>query len=331
MKPGERLDFTGRVAIVTGGGRGIGRSHALQLASRGAAVIVNDYGGDRFGAGGGNAGPASEVAGEIESLGGKALGECVDITDEAATGTMIERAVSRFGRIDIVIHNASVFAEPSPFADARSEDLRRIMRVNVDGGWHVTQAAWRHMVGQGHGRIVMTGSGAGFFGRRRDHAYSVAKSALIGFTKLLATEGAEHGIKANIIGPIAWTGNSALQGIPPIMERFARPEQVSNLVTVLAHDGCPVTGEMFHVGGGFVSRIFMGETPGVVFRGADMSPEAVRDHLADIMAEAGYSVPANSDRSGALVSRAIASVEPEFASVLAEAKAARAREGGGKQ
>lgn len=328
MNDEDRLDFRGKVAVITGAGRGIGRSHALQLASRGAAVVVNDFGGDRFGNGGGNAGPADQVAKEVVAMGGSAVAECVDITDEAASQAMVERAAIRFGRVDIVIHNASVFAEPSPFAEARSDDLQRIMRVNVDGAWHVTQSAWRCMMRQGYGRIVMTGSGAGFFGRRRDHAYSVAKSALIGFTKLLATEGVEHGIKANIIGPIAWTENSARQGIPPIMERFARPEQVSYLVTLLAHDSCPVTGEMFHVGGGFVSRIFMGETPGVAFRMNEMSPEAVRDRLHEVLSESGYSIPVNSDRSGALVSRAIASVEPEFAEILAEARAARSHESG---
>jgi len=242
---------------------------------------------------------------------------------------MIERAVACFGRIDIVIHNASVYADPSPFSDASSADLRRIMAVNVDGAWNVAHACWKHMVDQQYGRLIMTGSGAGFFGRRRDHAYSVAKSALIGFTKLLATDGAEHGIKANIIGPIAWTDNSAAQGIPTIMEKFARPVHVSNLVTLLSHESCPVTGEMFHVGGGFVSRIFLGETQGTAFRGDEMTPEAVAERFEAIMAEPGYSIPANSDRSGALVSKAIASVEPEFAEFLAEAKAARARERAG--
>lgn len=317
------LRFDGKVAIITGAGRGIGREHALQLAARGAEVVVNDFGGDRLGAGGGNDGPAQAVVRQIEADGGTAMAACVDITDEDAVKAMIDAAVARFGRIDIAIHNASVYAEPSLFADARASDLRRIMAVNVEGGWHVVHACWPHMVRQGYGRVIQTGSGAGFFGRRRDQAYSVAKSALIGFTKLLATEGEEHGIKANIIGPIAWTENSAAQGIPPIMQRFARPEHVSHLVTVLAHEQCPVSGEMFHVGGGFVSRIFMGETPGTAFAGDAMSPEAVLGRMDTVMAEAGYAVPANSDRSGALVSRAIASVEPEFAQVLAEARAAR--------
>lgn len=319
------MRFDGKTAIITGAGRGIGREHALQLAARGANVIVNDFGGDRFGSSGANSGPADNVVAEIRAGGGVAVAACVDIVDEIAVARMVDDAVDCFGGIDIVIHNASIYANPGPFADASSNDLRRILEVNVQGGWNVTQAAWRHMIAARYGRIVMTGSGAGFFGRRGDHAYSVAKSALIGFTKLLATEGGTQGIMANIIGPIAWTENSAAQGIPAIMERFARPEYVSHLVTLLAHESCPVNGEMFHVGGGFLSRIFMAETQGTTFAEGTMSPESVHERLDAVMTEAGYTVPANSDCSGALVSRGIASANPDFAKILAEAKAARAK------
>ncbi|MFV0643542.1 MAG: SDR family NAD(P)-dependent oxidoreductase [Sphingomonadaceae bacterium] len=317
------MRFDGKTALITGAGRGIGREHALFLASRGAHVIVNDYGGDRQGRKGGNSEPAEIVAQEIRSTGGSAIPACVDITDAGAVRAMVADAVAESGGVHIVIHNASVYADPGPFADAGLDDLRRIMMVNAEGGWNVAQATWPHMIAQDYGRIIMTGSGAGFFGRRLDHAYSVAKSALIGFTKLLATEGAEAGIKANMIGPIAWTENSSAQGIPPIMEKYASPVLVSNLVALLAHEKCPVSGEMFHVGGGFVSRIFMAETQGTAFRAEDMSPESVLDRMEVIMAEPGYSIPANSDRSGALVSRAIASVNPEFADILAQAKAER--------
>lgn len=317
------LRFDGQVALITGAGRGIGRQHALFLAERGAHVIVNDFGGNRMGQDGGNAGPADDVVAEIERGGGSAVAACVDITDAEATAAMVDDAIERFGRIDVMIHNASVYTDPTLFGDADIGDLRRVMRVNVEGGWNAAQAAWRPMLRQGYGRIIMTGSGAGFFGRRRDPAYSVAKSALIGLTKLLATEGEGQGIKANLIGPIAWTENSAAQGIPPIMERFARPIQVTHLVALLAHEGCPVTGEMFHVGGGFVSRIFIAETPGTVFALDEMTPEGVAERMDTILREKGYTVPANSDRSGALVSRAIASANPEFATILAEAKAAR--------
>jgi NAD(P)-dependent dehydrogenase (short-subunit alcohol dehydrogenase family) len=317
------LRFEDRVVLITGSGRGIGREHARYLAARGAKVVVNDYGVGLRGEDGNNPGPADSVVAEIRADGGIALAACCDIGDAGQVRAMVDATLDRFGRLDVVIHNASVYAELGTFADARVEDLTRILRVNVLGGWNVAHAAWPTMLAQGFGRIVMTGSGAGFFGRRRDHAYSVAKSALMAFTKLLAAEGERQGIKVNLVGPIAWTENSQAQGIPPLMETFAPPVMVSHLVAVLAHAECPVNGEMFHCGGGFVARVFVGETEGTVFTRDAMSPEAVLDAMARIMDPSGHTIPANSDRSGAHLSAAIAAANPEFAAALAAAKAAR--------
>jgi len=315
------LRFDGRVALITGAGRGIGRQHALFLASRGAAVVVND---DDSGAHvDGRLASAEAVVAEITAAGGTAVAVRCDIGDAARVQAMVEAVLQRFGRLDALIHNASVYASLGSFAEARVEDLQRILRVNVHGGWNVAHAAWQPMLAQGYGRIVMTGSGAGFFGRRRDHAYSVAKAALMTLTKVLATEGDELGVKVNLVGPIAWTESSRAQGIPSIMEKFAPPLLVSNLVAVLAHADCPVNGEMFHCGGGFVARIFVGETQGRVFDVATMTPEAVLDDMARIMEPTGYTIPANSDRSGAHLSAAIAAANPEFAAVLADARRAR--------
>jgi NAD(P)-dependent dehydrogenase (short-subunit alcohol dehydrogenase family) len=317
------LDFGGRVALITGGGRGIGRSHSLFFAGRGAKVVVNDFGVGLRGENGNNSGPADSVVAEIRAAGGEAWSACSDIGDPAAVQAMVDEAVSLYGRIDVLVHNASVYSPLSTFADARAEDLERILRVNVLGGWHVIQAVWRRMLQHGYGRIVITGSGAGFFGRRRDHAYNIAKSALMGFTKALATEGSKLGIKVNLVGPVAWTDSSKQQGIPSLMEKFAPPICVSNLVAVLAHEDCPVTGEMFHCGGGFVARVFVGETPGTVFARDSMSPEAVMAGMERIMDAQGYSIPANSDRSGAHLSAALAAADPEFARGLEEAKRKR--------
>ena len=323
---GKMLEFDGRVALITGAGRGIGRQHAEFLASRGAKIIVNDYGGDLRGAGGDNAGPADDVCAGICASGGDAMAACYDIGDAAQVREMFESAMARYGRLDILIHNASVYAEPSSFTAARVADLDRIMRVNVVGGWNVAQEAWRRMAEQQYGRIVITGSGAGFFGRRKDHAYSTAKSALIAFTKVLATEGEALGVKANLVGPIAWTENSARQGIPAIMETVAPPARVTNLVAVLAHEDCPVNGEMFRCGGGFVSRVFIAETQGTTFAADDdMTPETVIQRLDDIMNIEGCYIPSNSDRAGAHVSASIAAANPDFARALADAKAKRKR------
>jgi NAD(P)-dependent dehydrogenase (short-subunit alcohol dehydrogenase family) len=318
------LRFDDRVVLITGAGRGIGRTHATYFASRGATVVVNDYGVDRLGRAGNDPGPADAVVAEIEAAGGTALAACCDVGDAVQVGAMIERTLERFGRIDVVVHNASVFAPLSSFTEARLDDLDRIMRVNVTGAWNVTHGAWQSMLEQGYGRIVVIGSGAGFFGRRHDHAYSVAKAALMTFTRLLATEGAKSGIKANLVGPIAWTENSKAQGIPPLMEKYAPPVLVSHLVAALAHADCPVNGEMFHCGGGFVARVFVGETQGTAFRAEEMTPEAVLAAMDRILDTTGFLIPANSDRAGAHVSNGIASVNPEFAAALAAAKAARA-------
>lgn len=318
------LRFDDRVVLITGAGRGIGRQHALFFAERGATVVVNDYGVGLRGQDGNDAGPADAVVDEVRKAGGTAMSACCDIGDAAQVQAMVDAVIARHGRVDVVIHNASTYADLGAFEDARVADLERILRVNVTGGWNVAQAAWPHMQRQGHGRIVMTGSGAGLFGRRRDQAYSVAKSALIGLTKVLATEGERQGIKTNLVGPVAFTDNSKAQGIPSIMERFAPPVMVTNLVAVLSHDQCPVNGEMFHCGGGFVARVFVGETPGTVYTLETMTPEAVLADMDTILREEGYAVPANSDRSGARLSAAIASVNPDFAAVLDAAKRERA-------
>ena len=317
------LTFDKQVVLITGAGRGIGRQHALFLASRGARVVVNDYGGGLRGENGNNPGPAEEVVAEIRASGGSAMAACCDIGDAAQVEAMVAATLKQYGRLDVLIHNASVYAPLGSFAQARVEDLERIMRVNVTGGWLVAQAAWRQMVDQGYGRIVVTGSGAGFFGRRQDHAYSVAKSALMGLTKVLAAEGEALGIRANLVGPVAFTENSKAQGIPSIMAQFAPPIMVTHLVAVLAHEQCPVNGEMFHCGGGFVARVFVGETDGTVYTLDTMSPESVLAGMDRIMDEADYAIPATSDRSGAHLSAAIASVNPGFAQAIAEAKQRR--------
>ena len=315
------MNFANRVVLITGAGRGIGREHARYLATRGAKVVVNDNGTSRHDGGGGDPGPADSVVNEIRAAGGTAMAACCDITDVSQVRDMMDATLAAYGRIDVVIHNASVYAPLGSFAEARLEDLDRIMRVNVNGGWNVVQAAWPSMLAQGYGRIVVTGSGAGFFGRRKDHAYSVAKAALMTFTKLLATEGEKHGIKANLIGPVAWTENSRSQGIPPLMEKFAQPVLISHVVAALAHEDCPVNGEMFHCGGGFIARVFVGETQGTAFRADEMTPESVLAAMGGILDTTGFLVPPNSDRAGAHVSSGIASVNPEFAEALAAARA----------
>lgn len=317
------LRFDDRVVIITGAGRGIGRQHALMLGERGATVVVNDYGTNFTGTEGNDRSHADNVVAEIEAAGGKAMAAVYDIGDAGQVEEMVQKTVDRYGRVDVAIHNAAVHIERGPFELAAHDAFERIMRVTVTGGWNLSHAVWPIMQKQQYGRIAMTGSGAGFFGRRQDHAYSIAKSALVGMTKLLANEGERQGIKTNIVGPISFTDTSKQAGIPSIMEKFAPPIMVSNLFAVLCHEDCPVNGGMFHCGGGYIARIFTGKTPGVGFTAAEMSPETVLARFDEIFTIDEYSVPANSDRSGADVSRTIAAMNPEFAEVLTEAKRAR--------
>jgi NAD(P)-dependent dehydrogenase (short-subunit alcohol dehydrogenase family) len=312
------LTFDNRVVVITGAGRGLGRQHALLLAERGARVVVNDYGGGLKGENGNNPQPADEVVAAIRAAGGTAIAACCDIGERKQAESMVDAAIVEFGRVDAVIHNASVYATLGPFTEASPEDLERVLRVNVNGGWHVTQAAWRQMVKQGYGRIVLTGSGAGFFGRRTDQAYSAAKAALMGLVKVLAAEGVSLGIKANLVGPIAWTEHAKAQKAPSFMAQVAPPILVTNLVAMLVHEQCPVSGEMFHCGAGFVSRVFVAETEGVVFDPATMTPETVLASLDQIMSEPGYYVPRHSNKSH--IFAAVSKANPAAAKLIAEAR-----------
>lgn len=316
------MRFDDRVVLITGAGRGIGRGHALYFAERGARVIVNDNGTSRHGGSGHDPGPAEAVVAEIRAAGGTAIPACCDITERDRVVEMVDASVAEFGRIDVVVHNATVFAPPSDFDGASVADLDRVLRVNVHGGWNVLQAAWPHMRRQGYGRIVITGSGAGFFGRRHDHAYSIAKGALMTLTKLLATEGESSGIKANLIGPAAWTENAKDQGMPPLMERFAPTVLISHIVAALAHEQCPVNGEMFHCGGGFLARVFVGETQGTAFAADSMTAEAVLAAMGSVLDTRGFIVPTSTDGSTAHLNAGISAANPEFAAELA-AEAAR--------
>ena len=319
------MRFDDRVVLITGAGRGIGRGHALYFAERGAKVVVNDNGTTRHGGSGQDPGPAEAVVAEVRAAGGTAIAACCDISDRDHVVEMIDAAAAQFGRIDVVVHNATVFALPSEFDSADVADLERILRVNVHGGWNVVQAAWPHMRRQGYGRIVVTGSGAGFFGRRLDHAYSIAKGALMTLTKLLATEGEPLGIKANLIGPAAWTENAKAQGMPPLMERFAPTELISHIVAALAHEDCPVNGEMFHCGGGFLARVFVGETRGTAFTAQSMTPEAVLSAMGSVMNTDGFIVPSSTEDSTAHLNAGISAVNPEFAAALAADAARRSQ------
>jgi NAD(P)-dependent dehydrogenase (short-subunit alcohol dehydrogenase family) len=285
-------NFDGRVAVVTGAGRGIGKAYALLLAERGASVVVNDLGGSREGEGSDEE-PAATVADEIVAAGGRATADSSDIAAVAGGRALIDRAVDQFGRIDIVVNNAGIIRWAG-FPEADADNLESHLAVHVGGSFNTARAAWPHMVEQGYGRIVMTTS-TGMFGLPDNLGYATAKAAVIGMTRSLTVAGAAHGIKINLIAPNAWTR----MGAHPSTESLNRPapkqmepELVAPMVAFLAHERCTVSGEIYVAGAGRFSRIFIASTPGYVHDGADRPTiEDIADHWAAINDEDDYYVP----------------------------------------
>ena len=281
------IEFDGRVAIVTGAGGGLGKTYALELGRRGARVVVNDLGGNPDGTGGA-ASPADTTVDEIKAAGGEAVANYDSVATPEGGAAITQTALDAFGTVDIVINNAGILRDKS-FANLAVPDIRAVIDVHLLGAFYVTQPAFRVMKEKGYGRLLFTSSSAGVFGNFGQTNYGAAKMGLVGFTRVLAVEGAKNNIKANAIAPVAKTRMTE-ELFGEAMDKLA-PELVTPVVTYLAHEDCPVTGEVYSVGGGRVARIFVGVTPG--YYDADLSAEAVRDNFETIRKEDGYEVPTN--------------------------------------
>jgi NAD(P)-dependent dehydrogenase (short-subunit alcohol dehydrogenase family) len=281
------LGFDGKVAIITGAGGGLGRSHALDLAKRGGLIVVNDLGGTTDGTGSSES-AAQKVVDEIKAAGGEAVANYDSVATPEGGANIVKTAVDTFGRIDIIINNAGILRDTS-FKNMTPDMLNPVLDVHLRGAFYVTQPAWQIMRDQGYGRIVNTSSGAGIFGNFGQTNYGAAKMGLVGFSRVLAVEGAKNNIKANCIAPVARTRMTE-DLLGPAAEKLS-PELVTPIVTYLAHEDCSVTGEVYSVGGGRVARVFVGVTPGHF--DAELSPEGVRDNLDKIRDESGYEVPNN--------------------------------------
>jgi NAD(P)-dependent dehydrogenase (short-subunit alcohol dehydrogenase family) len=279
-------NFEGRVAVVTGAGRGIGRAYALLLASRGASVVVNDLGGSIQGVGTDDA-VASSVAAEIEAAGGSALADEHDVASPEGAEALIGAALERFGRLDILINNAGII-KWAGLPDVDEDNLQRHLAVHVLGSFNTTRAAWPTMVEQGYGRIVMTTS-SGVFGLPKNLSYATAKGGVIGLTRSIATMSEAHGIRVNLIAPAALTRMAGPGADADDASSPMAPGQVAPLVAFLAHEACPVNGEMYAAGAGRFSRIFLASTPGYV--AAAPTIEDVAEHWDEINSEEGYVVP----------------------------------------
>ncbi len=267
----NELRFDGRVAIVTGAGQGLGRSHALLLASRGARVVVNDLGGGATGEGR-SATAADKVVEEIRAAGGEAVANH-DSVEEGAK--IVQAALDHFKRVDIVINNAGILRDSS-FHKMTEQDWELIYRVHLLGAFRVTHAAWPHLREAGYGRVVFTSSAAGLYGNFGQANYSMAKLGLVGLTRTLALEGAKKNILVNVVAPIA--GSRLTETIlPKEVTEALKPEYVSPLVALLCHEGCEENGGVFEVGGGFMAKLRWQRTEGVRFKlGRTITPELVQ-------------------------------------------------------
>jgi NAD(P)-dependent dehydrogenase (short-subunit alcohol dehydrogenase family) len=290
--------FDGRVALVTGAGRGIGRGYALLLGQRGAKVVVNDLGGSTKGTGH-DPGPAQQVADEITKAGGTAIANSSDVSTVEGGQAAVDAAVSEWGRVDIVVNNAgNVIYGAMPEVDAGIFDA--ILGVHLRGTFNVTRAAWPHLVAQNHGRVVLTGS-TGMFGMYDNLSYATAKAGMIGLAQALTVNAGDHDIKVNVIAPNAWTrmagdpsqGMDELRGErPPGAPPHMEPELVAPMVAFLAHESCPVSAGIYTAGGGRFARLYVAATDGYVLPN-DVTPtvEDVAANWTAINDEADYYVP----------------------------------------
>src|SRR5215208_1046973 len=289
------IDFTDQVAVVTGAGRGLGRVYALELARRGASVVVNDLGGTMDGEGS-DASVADAVVAEITNAGGVAVASH-DSVDSPEGGTAIVRtALDSFGRLDAVVSNAGIF-NSIPFDELTPDDWRRMLRVHLDGGFYLAQPAYRAMKAQGYGRFVFVASSAGMFGQHLEAHYAAAKAGLVGLTNVIALEGAQHGILANTVLPFGLSRMvTETLGDPKALEASGffeaiRPELVVPIVVFLASRACEFSHRNYSAFGGRFARVFIGLGEGRLEPGSEPTADDVADHIAEISATEPFTVP----------------------------------------
>ena len=251
--------FDGRVAVVTGAGRGLGREYAMMLAALGAKVVVNDPGGSLDGVGG-DTGPAHDVVREILDAGGQAVVSTDSVSTPDGGRAIIDTAQQNFGGVDIVVHNAGIVRRAS-LQDMTYDDFDAVLDVHLRGAFHVVRPAFPVMCAAGYGRIVLTSSIGGLYGNHDVANYAVAKAGVIGLSNVAALEGAAHGVKSNVIVPAAVTRMA--EGIDTSAYPPMGPDLVAPVVGYLAHESCAVTGEMFIALAGRVATATVTESPGV--------------------------------------------------------------------
>jgi NAD(P)-dependent dehydrogenase (short-subunit alcohol dehydrogenase family) len=283
------LRFDGRVAVVTGAGRGLGRAHARLLAERGAAVVVNDVGGGVDGSAG-NSGPAEDcattVVNEIRAAGGAAVIDHHSVASPDGAAAIIATAIDAFGRVDVLVNNAGILRDRT-FQHVEPDDLDAVLDVHLRGTFFLSQQAWPIMRAQQYGRIVNTTSSAGLLGNFGQSNYAAAKMAVVGLTRVLAKEGQRYGIAVNAIAPAARTRMTE-----DLLGRLADhldPSTVAPVAAWLAHERCTMSGAVLTAFGGRVARYFVGMSHGYFQPGLTM--EDVDDHVDEIEDLDGFSIP----------------------------------------
>jgi NAD(P)-dependent dehydrogenase (short-subunit alcohol dehydrogenase family) len=280
------IRFEGRVAIVTGAGGGLGRAYALELARRGAKVVVNDLGGARDGTGRSDA--AAAVVAEIEAAGGEAIASGASVTDQQAVAAMAQEARERWGRIDILINNAGILRDKS-FAKMGMDDFQAVTDVHLIGAAICTRAVWETMREQAYGRILMTSSSTGLYGNFGQANYGAAKLGLAGFAKTLALEGAKYNVRVNTIAPTAATRMTE-DIFPPDLLPLFRPELVAPAALFLVSEDAP-NNAILGAGAGVVQAAHVTLTRGAVLPEDDRTPEAVARLWDRIVDRTGETVP----------------------------------------
>ncbi len=290
------LRFDDRVAIVTGAGGGLGRAYALDLAKRGAKVVVNDLGGARDGSGS-SLSAAQTVVDEITALGGEAMANSASVTDAAAVEKMVAVVKERWGRIDILINNAGILRDKT-FIKMSHDDFRQVLDVHLMGSVNCTKAVWEIMREQAYGRILMTTSSTGLYGNFGQANYGAAKLGLVGLMKTLVLEGAKYNVRCNTIAPLAATRMTE-DVIPAEMLALMGPETVVPAAVYLVSEEAP-TNAIINAGGGGFERAYVTLTQGIHVKPEDMTAETVAARFAEISDRTGEIVPDTGGAQGAM-------------------------------
>lgn len=281
------INFTDRVAIVTGAGGGLGRAYALELAKRGAKVVVNDLGGARDGTGHSDA--AAAVVAEIEAAGGTAMANGGSVTEYDQMVEMVAKAKEKWGGVHVLINNAGILRDKT-FAKMEPADFDLVVKVHLSGSANVTKACWETMREQNYGRILMTASSTGLFGNFGQANYGAAKLGLAGLTKTLYLEGAKYNIKVNTLAPVAGTRMTEDLGMPEELFKALAPENVVPAALFLVSEDAP-TNMIVGAGAGVYQAAFITLTSGVALPEAERTPEGIAAHWAEIIDRSSETVP----------------------------------------